>query len=190
MLTGGGNNLIANFLRRSELAFQQMMFPQLLSLVQSLTAFCHHMLYEYQPSPLLMETWTQDKVFNIEKETLVKTYDQLHQEILQATDHAKVDQTTHLKYLISSINATIFHQPKQAIDDLHKYFDYSMRQKITKGNQETNEYEFTSWAIKVNQPAMNLAGTSYRLGQYDQALLSVMETIKIAQSKNDSAQIL
>ena len=76
------------------------------------------------------------------------------------------------------------------MDDLHRYFDYQMRAKITKPNTETGALEFVSWAVKVHHPALNLAGLRFRLGQLDQSLLSVMESIKISQNKNDHEGIL
>jgi len=78
----------------------------------------------------------------------------------------------------------------QAIADLHKYFDYNMRQKQTKANTDTGAIEFVSWAVKVHQPALNLASLRLRLGHLDEAMMSVMEAIKISQNKNDHESIL
>lgn len=50
---------------------------------------------------------------------------------------------------------------------MHRYFDYQMRQKVTKPNTETGVLEFVSWAVKVHHPALNLAGLRFRLGQLD-----------------------
>ena len=61
---------------------------------------------------------------------------------------------------------------------------------MTKSNTDTGQHEFVSWAVKVHHPALNLAGLLFRLGQYDQSLLSVMESIKISQNKNDHEGIL
>ena len=79
---------------------------------------------------------------------------------------------------------------RQAISDMHKYFDYNMRQKLTKLNRDTGIFEFISWNTQVYQPALYKAGICFRLGQYDQALISVRESIKLSQSKNDSSFIL
>ena len=32
---------------------------------------------------------------------------------------------------------------------MHKYFDYNMRQKMTKLNRETGAFEFVTWATQV-----------------------------------------
>lgn len=55
---------------------------------------------------------------------------------------------------------------------------------------ETGAIEFVSWAVKVHQPALNLASLRLRLGHLDEAMMSVMEAIKISQNKNDHESIL
>jgi hypothetical protein len=50
---------------------------------------------------------------------------------------------------------------------MHKYFDYNMRQKMTKLNRETGAFEFVTWATQVYQPALYKAGLCFRLGQFD-----------------------
>lgn len=82
--------------------------------------------------------------------------------------------------MLTSINHTLGKNDRQAVDDMHKYFDYSMRTKWVRKNIETGAVDFDSWAIKVHQPALNLAGLRFRLGQLDQSLVSVMESIKIS----------
>lgn len=79
---------------------------------------------------------------------------------------------------------------QKAVDNLHRYFDYQMRSKVTKANTDLGVLEFVSWAVKVHNPALNLAGVRFRLGQLDQAILSVTESIKISQNKNDHEGIL
>jgi hypothetical protein len=91
-----------------------------------------------------------------------------------------VEACVHKKYLVSAAEATLAKDDEKAISNLHKYFDYSMLEKVTKHNAETDTFEFVEWVTKVNQPAAQLAGVCYRLGQHDQALLSVMESIKIS----------
>ena len=50
--------------------------------------------------------------------------------------------------------------------------------------------DFIQWALKVHHPSMNMGGLYFRLGQYDQASLCVIEAIKISQNKNDHDGIL
>ena len=42
----------------------------------------------------------------------------------------------------------------KSIAEMHKYFDYSMREKITTLNKTTNKNEFKGWKTKVNDPAL------------------------------------
>lgn len=95
-----------------------------------------------------------------------------------------------MKHLLTSLVHTFAKNDQKAVDDLHRYFDYQMRSKVTRANTETGVLEFVSWAVKVHHPALNLAGLRFRLGQLDQSLLSVMESIKISQNKNDHEGIL
>lgn len=83
-------------------------------------------------------------------------------------------------HLLTSLSHTLAKNDQAAIADLHKYFDYNMRQKQTKTNTETGVVEFVSWAVKVHQPALNLANLRLRLGNLDESLLSVMECLKIS----------
>ena len=111
-------------------------------------------------------------------------------EIDKSTRDAMRTKSYHMRHLLSSLVNTFAKNDQKAVDDLHRYFDYQMRSKVTKANTDTGQHEFVSWAVKVHHPALNLAGLLFRLGQYDQSLLSVMESIKISQNKNDHEGIL
>lgn len=121
---------------------------------------------------------------------LQKSNSELKSDIDSSVQHTKVDRATHQQYLVSANLNLLAKNGRQAISDMHKYFDYNMRQKQTKLNRETGVFEFVSWNTQVYQPALYKAGLCFRLGQYDQALASVRESIKISQSKNDSTFIL
>jgi hypothetical protein len=114
----------------------------------------------------------------------------LEAELNRHTHFTKKDNNTQLRHLLTSVNHAMDRNDRAAVDHLHKYFDYSMRTKWVRKNNETGLVEFDSWAVKVHQPALNLAGLRFRLGQLDQSLTSVMESIKISQNKNDHDSIL
>jgi hypothetical protein len=38
---------------------------------------------------------------------------------------------------------------KAAISDMHKYFDYNMRIRVTRLNKDTGVFEFVTWATHV-----------------------------------------
>ena len=46
------------------------------------------------------------------------------------------------------------HDDRGSIAEMHKYFDYSMREKITSINKTTNKNEFKGWKTKVNDPVL------------------------------------
>ena len=72
-----------------------------------------------------------------------------------------------MNHLLTSIMHQHSKNDQHAISDLHRYFDYQMRSKITKPNTETGMLEFVSWAVKVHHPALNKAGLLFRMGQLD-----------------------
>jgi nucleoid DNA-binding protein len=49
--------------------------------------------------------------------------------IKDATKNTKRDGNSHLKHLLTSICHSLAKNDVVAINDLHKYFDYNMRQK-------------------------------------------------------------
>ena len=114
-----------------------------------------------------LEAWVDHKAQSLECESLVKSGAQLEQELARYTHFTKKDNNSHLKHLLASVNHTLDRKDRQAVDDLHKYFDYSMRTKWVRKNNDTGLVEFDSWAVKVHQPALNLAGLRFRLGQLD-----------------------
>ena len=126
----------------------------------------------------------------MENESMHLLPDEQLESIYSATKNTKRDGNSHLKHLLTSICHSLAKNEVEAINDLHKYFDYNMRQKQTRQNTETGSIEFVAWAVKVHQSAVNLANLHFRLGHLDESLLSVMESIKISQIKNDHESIL
>ena len=66
---------------------------------------------------------------------------------------------------------------------MHKYFDYNLNFIDLHGQKPLHP-------VKVHLPELNLASMQLRLGHTDQALLAVLETIRISQNKNDHEAIL
>ena len=83
------------------------------------------------------------------------------------TRDATRNKSYHMRHLLTSLVHTGAKNDQKAVDDLHRYFDYQMRSKVTRPNTETGVHEFVSWAVKVHHPALNLAGLLFRLGQLD-----------------------
>ena len=183
-------SLISIYLNRCHLSFKQMMFENLAQLKDALSLFVQGKPYQYAFAPMLFEQWVEEKAQSIEDESVRMGHREQLDQIELITRDSKKDKTFHMKHLLTSIAHTFAKNDQQAVNDLHKYFDYNMRQKVTKQNTETGTIEFISWAVKVHYPALNLAGLRYRLGQFDASLLSVMESIKISQNKNDHDGIL
>ena len=82
--------------------------------------------------------------------SLGKGSNELIQEFNEQFDHAKFDSKTHLEFLVKSNLNQLGNNDKSSISEMHKYFDHSMRQKITTYNKEKNLFEFKQWATKVN----------------------------------------
>ena len=82
--------------------------------------------------------------------------------------YAKLDsQTTYKQNLVEAVEASISGQDQTAIAKIHQYFDYHMKEKTTRYNEQTDTHEFGEWVTKVHQPAAQLAGVYYRLGHFD-----------------------
>jgi hypothetical protein len=139
---------------------------------------------------LLFESWVENKAKEMEEEAMRLTPEQQLDSILEVTKDLKKDANAHMTHLLTSLSHTLAKDDQKAVSDLHKYFDYNMRSKQTRSNIETGAVEFVSWAVKVHQPALNLANLRLRLNNIDESLLSVMESIKISQNKNDHESIL
>jgi hypothetical protein len=85
--------------------------------------------------------------------------------------------------MLNSINNTLARNDVQALRDCHRYFDYNI-------NFIDRTHSKPVHSVKVHYPALNIAGLQLRLGHIDQALLSILETIRISQNKNDHEAIL
>ena len=94
----------------------------------------------------------------------VKTTEAQLEQVDSLTRDAMRNKSYHMRHLLTSLVHTYAKNDQKAVDDLHRYFDYQMRSKITKPNTETGALEFVSWAVKVHHPALNLAGLRFRLG--------------------------
>ncbi len=88
-------------------------------------------------------------------------------DIENVTNNTKIDTQTHQQFLVTSNLNLIAGNSKAAISDMHKYFDYNMRQKIKRLNKDTGVFEFVSWGTQVYEPTLYKAGLCFRLGQYD-----------------------
>ena len=71
----------------------------------------------------------------------------------------------------------------EALQQNHRYFDYNLNFKDKSSGK-------TMYAVKVHYPALNLSGLLLKLGWLDESLLSILETIRISQNKNDHEGIL
>jgi len=158
-------SLISIFLNRCHLSFKQMMFENLAQLKLAMNKFIKGQSdYEYPHAPILYEKWIQDSANQIETcTTASSTEDQLNK-IEAFTRDAIRNKSYHMKHLLTSLVHTFGKNDQRAVADLHRYFDYQMRSKVTKPNTETGAIEFVSWAVKVHHPALNLAGLRFRLG--------------------------
>lgn len=177
------------FLQRCALAFQQLMFEQLQTLFLALKCYIDEETTSYTVAPLSFELWVEHEANSIEKDVTKISYKDRLEQISEVTDRMRNNTDGHSKYLLTGLAHTTVHDDTQATADIRRYFDYNMRQKITKGNTETGAIEFVSWAVKVHQPALNLALIRLKHGQLDEALLGVMEAVKLAQNKNDHESI-
>ena len=123
--------------------------------------------YQFDQSLTHKEKTVKQTLENIEKLALSKSSAELRRDYAEISDHAKADPKTYLDFLVESNLHLLERDDKNSIAQMHKYYDYSMRQKLTVFNKDKGYPEFKAWATKVNQPELYKAGICYRLGQYD-----------------------
>jgi hypothetical protein len=145
-----------------------MMFEDLIKLFESFLSFKEDKQFYFQQSPIQMEYWAEDKAFRLDNESLKKTFEVTKSELDMVT-HPKLYQ----KHMLNSINNTLALNDVQALSDCHRYFDYNI-------NFIDRTHSKPIHSVKVHYPALNIAGLQLRLGHIDQALLSILETIRIS----------
>jgi len=98
----------------------------------------------------LVERWVDEKARTIENDCLSGDLDSQIDQIYKATQNTKRSVNFHSKFLLTSLSHTLAKNPEPAIADLHKYFDYNMRSKLTRQNADTGNTEFLGWIVKVH----------------------------------------
>ncbi len=126
-----------------------------------------------------LEYWAEEKAFKLENEAVKRDFTDVKVEL----DKVKAPNF-YQRHLLESINQQLGKRDIEAVNSLHHYFDYNLN-FIDRSNPSKPCH-----VVKVHQPELNLAGLQLRLGHIDQALLSVLETIKISQNKNDHEAII
>lgn len=90
--------------------------------------------------------------------------------------------------LLLSLNNAMAMQDIHAIEFSHKFNDHNLRLMDTKEQLRQN---LAAVAVnKVHRLALSIASLRHKMGQYDAALTSIHESIKIAQNKNDHETVL
>ena len=69
----------------------------------------------------------EQKAQSIEDESVRVSHREQLDQIEIITKDSKKDKTFHMKHLLTSIAHTFAKNDQQAVNDLHKYFDYNMR---------------------------------------------------------------
>ena len=114
----------------------------------------------------------------MDTESVSKRYEEMKKEVGRVNG-----PKFYKKHLLNSVNESLARKDLDAINSMHKYFDYNLNFIDLHGSKPSHP-------VKVHQPELNLANLQLRLGQIDQALLAVLETIRISQNKNDHEAIL
>eukprot|EP00347_Sterkiella_histriomuscorum_P022054 403331848 len=171
-------SVIDLFLRRVLFSFSTMMFEDLYKLFENFVAYRENREYKQLYAKVNLDYWAEDKAFVLENESIKKDYKRVKQEI----DSVKAPKF-YQKELLYSINDYLGKKDVESVYNLHKYFDYNLNFIDRSAAKPTH-------LVKVHQPELNMAGMQLRLGMLDQALLSVLETIRISQNKNDHEAIL
>jgi len=168
-------------MRRCLLAFNQMLFEDLQRLYSAFMAYKEGQPYRIiRQSRLQLDSWAEDKTARMENESLSKSHADFSADIDRAVGNAP---KFYKKHLLHSLNDGLGKRDLESLSKLHRYFDYNLNFVDLHAAKPLHQ-------VKVHQPELNLAGMQLRLNHIDQALLAVLETIRISQNKNDHEAIL
>jgi hypothetical protein len=102
-----------------------------------------------------MDYWAEDKAGRMEGESAAKRYEEVKKEIGRVNG-----PKFYKKHLLNSINESLARKDMDAINSMHKYFDYNLNFIDLHGSKPLHP-------VKVHQPELNLANLQLRLGQTD-----------------------
>lgn len=153
--------ILDTFVRKCLLEFAKMLFEQLHTTFEVFTDFCKLKIPEDHPINQMLDERSAAAA-------LYKSPPTLSEDIKHPIGPAQ----HFLKY----VNECLLHHPNCAIESLHNYFH-----AVSSSGKKPGP--------KMHYASLNLSSVHYRFGQFDEALLNIAETIKLAQSKNDKEAI-
>lgn len=146
-----------------------MIFEELQRLYESFVLYKEgNHVYKFKQSKMMMEHWAEEKVSKMENESVKKDFSIIEKEINKVNG-----PKFYKRHLLNSINESLGKRDLESISNMHKYFDYNLNFIDLHGSKPIHP-------VKVHQPELNLANLQLRLGHVDQALLAVLETIRIS----------
>jgi hypothetical protein len=92
-----------------------------------------------------MDYWAEDKASRMESEGGSKGYEEVAKEIARVNGNK-----FYKKHLLNSINESIARKDVEAINNMHKYFDYNLNFIDIHGSKPIHP-------VKVHQPELNMA---------------------------------
>ncbi len=99
-----------------------------------------------------MDYWAEDKASQMEAESSSIKYEDNKSEIARVNG-----PKFYKKHLLNSINDSLARKDVEAINNMHKYFDYNLNFIDLHGTKPIHP-------VKVHQPELNLANLQLRLG--------------------------
>eukprot|EP00826_Nyctotherus_ovalis_P008827 TRINITY_DN12294_c0_g7_i2.p1 TRINITY_DN12294_c0_g7~~TRINITY_DN12294_c0_g7_i2.p1 ORF type:complete len:572 (+),score=106.96 TRINITY_DN12294_c0_g7_i2:75-1790(+) len=153
--------ILDTFVRKCQLEFAKMLFEELHTTFEVFTDFCKQKIPEDHPINQILDERSAAA-------TLYKSPPTLSEDIKHPIGPAQ----HFLKY----VNECLLYRPNCAIESLHNYFH-----AVSSSSKKPGP--------KMHYASLNLSSVHYRFGQFDEALLNIAETIKLAQSKNDKEAI-
>lgn len=101
-----------------------MMFEDMQALFDNFQLYKESRPYKFRTAGIQIESWLEKKAFNMEDESISKSYPEMDTEISDI-EHPLFYQ----KHLLTCMNKTLNRMDIQAVEDSHRYFDYNLNFK-------------------------------------------------------------
>ena len=200
-------SLFGIFLRRIILAHGAMLFDGVAQLFRDMKTFYEDFsrstraaaarhpvatsnLHEAYMSPRELQQVLRARAVEVERGINLKTFEETEREIQALLD---VVPTLPQAFFLRYLNCLFHNEYQGAVDNLHRYFDYSLRGLETMANQEDSSDPTTaSTAVRGKRRraveqylSLNLAALHFHFGRLQESLLAVEETMRVGQQNGD-----
>eukprot|EP01125_Pyxidicula_operculata_P020612 TRINITY_DN7650_c0_g1_i1.p1 TRINITY_DN7650_c0_g1~~TRINITY_DN7650_c0_g1_i1.p1 ORF type:complete len:790 (+),score=114.30 TRINITY_DN7650_c0_g1_i1:31-2400(+) len=184
------------YMRKMYLAFQMMMFDGLPRLWEELCTYVDYSDPENGGYSGILSPFESEKFVNQQAEYIEKMIGTLSQQQIQEEIEKLKEIAPNLPkaHFLSYLNCVVHGEYEQAVENLHRYFDYAIESTQKESNLLFNLNNSNNNNVSVPKPkfhtllpyaTLNLAGLHFRFGHVKEGIQLIHETVRIAQERND-----